>query len=43
MADMTNGCIAMLMGTAFKKDSTLIYDQLHRRSADSEGLKNYRP
>src|ERR1700722_3062248 len=40
-ADPTNGCISMVMNTAFDKGNTLIYDQLHRRSQDSEGLKDY--
>jgi hypothetical protein len=31
----------MVMNTAFNKGSTLIYDQLHRRSKDSEGLRDY--
>jgi hypothetical protein len=31
----------MVMGTAFDKNSTLIYNQLHRRSKDSEGLRDY--
>ena len=31
----------MVMNTAFDKGNTLIYDQLHRRSEDSEGLEDY--
>src|SRR5215469_2475611 len=40
-ADGSNGCIQMIMGNAFHKNHTLIFDHLHRRSAKSEGLKDY--
>jgi hypothetical protein len=39
-ADPTNGCIMMVMGTAYDRD-TLLYDQVHRRDATSEGYENY--
>lgn len=41
IADPTNGCISIVMNTAFDKGNTLIYDQLHRRSQDPEGLMDY--
>jgi len=31
-ADITNGCFAMIMGNAFRKDETLVFDHMHRRS-----------
>jgi hypothetical protein len=37
-ADPTNGCIAMLIGNLYAP-RTLVFDHLHRRSEDSEGLK----
>ncbi|PSN62689.1 hypothetical protein BS50DRAFT_591954 [Corynespora cassiicola Philippines] len=40
-ADSSNGCISMVMGGAYRKNHTLIYDHLHRRSARSEGLEEY--
>jgi hypothetical protein len=40
-ADLTNGCIAMIMENAFQKGHTMIFDHLHRRSPRSEGLKEY--
>jgi len=40
-ADKSNGCIAMVMGNAYRENETLIYDHLHRRSKKSEGLENY--
>ena len=39
-ADQTNGCIAMVMGTAFE-ETTLIYDQVHRRDDTSHGSTRY--
>ena len=39
-ADPTNGCIQMVMGTAYNK-TTLLYDQIHRRDTTSEGSENY--
>jgi hypothetical protein len=36
-ADPTNGCVAMLMGNLYTP-RTLVFDHLHRRSKDSEGL-----
>ncbi|KEF53300.1 uncharacterized protein A1O9_10748 [Exophiala aquamarina CBS 119918] len=39
--DPLNGCIAMLMGNAFKKEDTLIFDDLHRRSEKSESYETY--
>lgn len=41
-ADGTNPCISMVMGTAFNAD-TLLYDQIHRRDADSNGSMRYPP
>lgn len=41
-ADQTNGCIAMVMGTAFE-ETTLIYDQVHRRDHTSDGSTRYPP
>jgi hypothetical protein len=40
-ADETNPCIAIIMGNAFEKDKSLIYDHLLRRDEKSEGLQNY--
>ena len=40
-ADETNPCIAGIMGNAFEKDKSLIYNHLLRRDEKSEGLKNY--
>ena len=40
-ADLTNGCIAMIMSNAFRRGHTMIFDHLHRRSVRSEGLKEY--
>jgi len=40
-ADETNPCIASIMGNAFEKDKSLIYDHLLRRHEKSEGLKDY--
>jgi hypothetical protein len=39
--DETNPCMAIIMGNAFKKGSSLIYDHLLRRDEKSEGLKMY--
>ena len=33
----------MVLNIAFNKDSTLIYDVIHRRSKDSNDLKGYPP
>lgn len=41
IADTSNGCIAMLMGNAFKKNETLIFDDLRRRSKKSESYETY--
>ena len=41
-ADRTNGCIAMVMGTVFDKD-TFTYDQVHRRDELSNGSSRYPP
>ena len=41
VADETNPCIAMIMGNAFQKNQTLIYDQILRRDEKSEGLQKY--
>ena len=38
VADETNPCIAMIMGNAFQKNQTLIYDQILRRDEKSEDL-----
>jgi len=40
-ADITNGCLAMIMGNAFRKDETLVFDHMHRRSDQSRGLEEY--
>jgi hypothetical protein len=40
-ADETNPCIAMIMGNAFEKDHSLLYDHLLRRDEKSEGLQKY--
>ena len=40
-ADYSNGCIAMVMGNAFRQGESLLFDHLHRRSAKSEGLEQY--
>ena len=40
-ADETNPCMAIMMGNAFEKDKSLIYDHLFRRDEKSEGLQNY--
>ncbi|KAF2664912.1 hypothetical protein BT63DRAFT_79303 [Microthyrium microscopicum] len=40
-ADRTNVSISMVMGNGFREGNTLIYDQIHRRSKDSDGLNNY--
>jgi len=40
-ADSSNGCVAMVMGNAFEKGKTLLFDHLHRRSRKSEGLIKY--
>ncbi|KAL8745041.1 MAG: hypothetical protein Q9190_002790 [Brigantiaea leucoxantha] len=40
-ADPSNGCIAMVMGNAFRRGETLLFDHLHRRDSESEGLKTY--
>ena len=37
-ADETNRRIAIIMGNAFEKDKSLIYDYLLRRDEKSEGL-----
>jgi hypothetical protein len=37
--DESNGCIAMVMGNAYRKGETLLYDHLHRRSVKSDGLE----
>ena len=39
--DITNGCIAMIMGDAFEQGKTLMCDHLHRRSEKPRGLKEY--
>lgn len=41
VADETNPCIAMIMGNAFQKGHTLIYDHILRRDENSEGLQKY--
>ena len=38
-ADETNPCIPMIMGNAFEKDHSLLYDHLLRRDDKSEGLQ----
>jgi hypothetical protein len=38
----TNGCIAMIMGTAFEQN-TFVYDQVHRRDEISHGSMKYLP
>ncbi|KAF2183111.1 hypothetical protein K469DRAFT_213507 [Zopfia rhizophila CBS 207.26] len=40
-ADRSNGCIAMVMGNAYRENETLIYDHLHRRSRKSDGLESF--
>jgi hypothetical protein len=39
-ADRTNGCISMIMGTAYD-NTTLMYDQVHRRDPESHGSTSY--
>jgi hypothetical protein len=39
--DETNPCIAIIMGNAFEKGNSLIYDHLLRRDEKSEGLQMY--
>ena len=41
VADDTNACIAMVMGNAYQKQHTLIYDQILRREKKSEALEHY--
>ncbi|OCK94929.1 uncharacterized protein K441DRAFT_677154 [Cenococcum geophilum 1.58] len=41
-ADRTNGCISMIMGTAYSS-TTLVYDQVHRRDPESHGSTIYPP
>ena len=40
-ADYSNGCIAMVMGNAFRQGESLLFDHLHRRSIKSKGLEQY--
>ncbi|KAF2219468.1 hypothetical protein BDZ85DRAFT_42447 [Elsinoe ampelina] len=40
-ADASNGCIAMVMGNAYCRESTMIIDNLHRRHMQSEGYRDY--
>ena len=40
-ADITNGCIALIMSNAFRKDQTLLFDHMHRRSEQPKGLEEY--
>lgn len=39
-ADPTNGCLSMIMGNAYTPN-TLIFDHIHRRDAESEGITQY--
>jgi len=41
IADMTSGCLAMIIGNAFGKDETPVFDHIHRRSDQSRGLEEY--
>jgi hypothetical protein len=41
-ADHTNGCIAMILGTAVV-ENTFVYDQVHRRDELSHGSTRYPP
>lgn len=41
IADPSNGCIAMVMGNAFEKGESLLFDHIHRRAHKSEGLETY--
>jgi hypothetical protein len=41
IADKSNGCIAMVMGTAFQEGETLLFDHLHRRSRESDCIEQY--
>ncbi|KAL7906792.1 hypothetical protein GGI35DRAFT_94671 [Trichoderma velutinum] len=40
MANLSNGCLAMVMGNAYTQD-TLIFDHIHRRDAKSDGIQHY--
>lgn len=42
IADRTNPCISMVMGTAYPKNA-LLYDQIHRRDHESHGYTHYPP
>ncbi|KAF3076486.1 hypothetical protein CFAM422_000971 [Trichoderma lentiforme] len=41
-ADPSNGCLAMVMGNVYNRD-TLVFDHIHRRDAQSEGIQQYPP
>ncbi|PNP54745.1 hypothetical protein THARTR1_04950 [Trichoderma harzianum] len=41
-ADPSNGCLAMVMGNVYTPD-TLVFDHVHRRDAQSEGIQQYPP
>ncbi|KAL6695208.1 hypothetical protein J3F84DRAFT_400052 [Trichoderma pleuroticola] len=41
-ADPSNGCLAMVMGNVYSPD-TLVFDHVHRRDAQSEGIQQYPP
>ncbi|KAK1770153.1 hypothetical protein QBC33DRAFT_530262 [Phialemonium atrogriseum] len=43
MADISNGCIAMVIGNAYVPGKTLLFDHIHRRDARSEGIEQYDP
>lgn len=38
-ADDTNGCMLMVMGNGYKPHETLVFDHIHRRSLESNGLQ----
>ena len=42
-ADKSNGCIAMVMGNAFREGKTgsLIFNHVHQQSSNSEGIQDY--
>jgi hypothetical protein len=40
-ADLTNGCISMVMGNAYQPGETLLFDHVHRREARSKAIEEY--
>ena len=43
MADVSNGCIAMVISIAYVPGKMLLFDHIHRRDARSEGIEQYNP